>query len=190
MVNRQQFKYTACLIIKYLVSFVWCRDLDKNRHNKSIKPHFFFEKCEEKLNKELDILHLMRQSRTTKMLTQILLDQKQKLLLKFQRKNMIETSSESEDSDDQTRLNMIKLMDNKNPLIRLSVFGRMKRMLNTYKKQKLDITDRRLVRGLYMRNLKDFDEHLKIQSRVSLLDRLLVKDGHQISSRRTDTKDN
>lgn len=69
MVNRQQFKYTACLIIKYLVSFVWCRDLDKNRHNKSIKPHFFFEKCEEKLNKELDILHLMRQSRTTKMLT-------------------------------------------------------------------------------------------------------------------------
>jgi len=47
---------------------------------------------------------------------------------------MIETSSESEDSDDQTRLNIVKLMDNKNPLIRLSVFGRMKRMLNSYKK--------------------------------------------------------
>ena len=75
---------------------------------------------------------------------------------------MIETSSESEDSDDQTRLNIVKLMDNKNPLIRLSVFGRMKRMLNSYKKQNMDITDRRLVRGLYLRNLKDFDEQMKI----------------------------
>ena len=36
MVNRQQFKYTACLIIKYLVGCIWCRNLDKNRHNKSI----------------------------------------------------------------------------------------------------------------------------------------------------------
>lgn len=75
---------------------------------------------------------------------------------------MIETSSESEDSDDQTRLNIVKLMDNKNPLIRLSVFGRMKRMLNSYKKQNMDITDRRLVRGLYLRNLNDFDEQMKI----------------------------
>ena len=85
---------------------------------------------------------------------------------------MIETSSESEDSDDQTRLNIVKLMDNTNPLIRLSVFGRIKRMLNTYKKQKLDITDRRLVRGLYLRNLKDFDEQMKIQSKVSLYNRI------------------
>ena len=45
---------------------------------------------------------------------------------------MIETSSESEDSEDETRLNIVKLMDNSNPMIRLSVFGRMKRMLNAY----------------------------------------------------------
>ena len=36
MVNRQQFKYTAWLIIKYLFAFMWCRNLGKNRHNKSI----------------------------------------------------------------------------------------------------------------------------------------------------------
>ena len=49
----------------------------------------------------------------------------------------------------------------------------MKRMLNAYKKQKLDITDRRLVRGLYLRNLNDFDEQLKNQSKVSLMDRMI-----------------
>jgi hypothetical protein len=57
---------------------------------------------------------------------------------------------------------MVKMMDNKNPLIRLSVFGRIKRMLNTYKKEDMDIIDKRLVRGLYLRNLKDFDENLQI----------------------------
>jgi hypothetical protein len=90
-------------------------------------------------------------------------------LLKFQRRNLIETSSESEDSDDQSNLNIVKMMDNKNPLIRLSVFGRIKRMLNTYKKEDMDIIDKRLVRGLYLRNLKDFDENLQIiQSKVAL----------------------
>ena len=84
------------------------------------------------------------------------------MLLKFQRRNFIETSSESEDSEDQSSLNVVKMMDNKNPLIRLSVFGRMKRMLNTYKKEEMDIIDRRLVRGLYLRNLRDFDENLQI----------------------------
>jgi hypothetical protein len=53
---------------------MWCRNLGKNRHNKNIKPHFKFEKSEEKLNKELDVLNLMRQSRMTKLLTQILLN--------------------------------------------------------------------------------------------------------------------
>ena len=76
MVNRQQFKYTACLILKYLFTFMWCRNLGNNRQNKNIKPHFKFEKSEEKLNKELDVLNLMRQSRMTKLLTQILLNQK------------------------------------------------------------------------------------------------------------------
>jgi hypothetical protein len=62
------------------------------------------------------------------------------------------------------------MMDNKNPLIRLSVFGRIKRMLNTYKNgDNMDIVDKRLVRGLYLRNLKDFDDNLQLQqSKITL----------------------
>jgi len=84
---------------------------------------------------------------------------------------LIETSSDSGgDSDEQGQLNIIKMMDNKNPLIRLSVFGRIKRMLNTYKNgDNMDIVDKRLVRGLYLRNLKDFDDNLQLQqSKITL----------------------
>jgi len=52
------------------------------------------------------------------------------MLLRFQRKNLVETSSSSQDSDDErTKFDTIKLMDSENPLIRLSIFGRLKRMV-------------------------------------------------------------
>ncbi len=49
-------------------------------------------------------------------------------------------------------------MDSNNPFIRLRIFGRIKKIIGSYKKDALDITDRRLLRGLYSRKLRDFDE--------------------------------
>jgi hypothetical protein len=49
-------------------------------------------------------------------------------------------------------------MDNNNPLVRLSIFGRVKKMMEYYKGITLDKTDRKLLRGLYLKNLNDFDE--------------------------------
>ncbi len=94
------------------------------------------------------------------MLAQVLLSQKQKMLLKFQRKNLIETSSSSADSEDQCKIDTLKLMDHSNPLIRLVVYGRLKRILHTYKNQDLDdidLTDKRLIRGIFIKKLQDFD---------------------------------
>jgi len=49
-------------------------------------------------------------------------------------------------------------MDSNNPLIRLGIYGKIKRMIGTYKNDPLDTTDRRIMRGLYIKRLKDFDE--------------------------------
>lgn len=81
------------------------------------------------------------------------------MLLRFQRKNLVETSTSSQDSDRPCKYDTIHLMDSKNPLIRLSIFGRLKKMIMTYKEaEELGETDRRLLRGLYLKRLKDFDE--------------------------------
>ena len=76
-----------------------------------------FQRCEEKMEKELDIVNLLKQGRTTKLLTQTMLNQRQKLLLRFQRKYLIETSSSSEQSELESKNDTIRLMDCKNPLI-------------------------------------------------------------------------
>lgn len=82
------------------------------------------------------------------------------MLLRFQRKHLVETTSDSQDSDEGGKLDTLKLMDSKNPLIRLSIFGRLKRIVETYKGEQLTSTDRSILRGIYKRHLKDFDEDL------------------------------
>jgi hypothetical protein len=52
-------------------------------------------------------------------------------------------------------------MDHKNPLIRLGIYGRLKRMVETFKNQdleKMDQTEKRLIRGIFIKKLQDFDE--------------------------------
>lgn len=46
-------------------------------------------------------------------------------------------------------------------MIRLVFFGKMKKMITSYQDDKIKKIDRRLFRGLFMRNLKDFDEDYK-----------------------------
>jgi hypothetical protein len=52
-------------------------------------------------------------------------------------------------------------MESKNPLIKLAFYGKLKKMVNSYKDCKLKTVDKRLLRGLFIRNLKDFDEDYK-----------------------------
>ena len=51
------------------------------------------------MDKELDVLKLMKLGRHVKLLAQVMLNQRQKMLMKFQRKFIVESSSSSEESD-------------------------------------------------------------------------------------------
>ncbi len=52
-------------------------------------------------------------------------------------------------------------MDHKNPFVRLGVYVRLKRMVGTLKNKNLDqidLTEKRLIRGIFIKKLQDFDE--------------------------------
>ena len=69
LIHRKRFKYTLIDVLKYIFRCICCRDLKANRHRKHFKSHFLYEKCEEALNMELDIVSLLRQARQTRLLT-------------------------------------------------------------------------------------------------------------------------
>ena len=85
----------------------------------------------------------------------------------------METSSSSEESDYEAKYDTVKRMDSSNPLIRLSTFSKLKRIVNSYKNHPIDTTDRRILRGLFRKRLKDFDEeHEQSWSKMALYRRL------------------
>jgi hypothetical protein len=64
-------------------------------------------------------------------------------------------------------------MESPNPMIRLSVFGKMKKIMHSYVDSSLTEVDRRVLRGLFVKHLKDFDEeHREKMAKKTLSERL------------------
>lgn len=76
----------------------------------------------------------------------------------FQRKNMIESQSSSGDSDTNNKFDMLNMMESPKPMMKLAVFAKLKKMVSSYKDMELDDIDRKLLRGLFVKHIKDFDE--------------------------------
>lgn len=91
---------------------------------------------------------------------------------------MLETdSSSSEDSDDND-FDTLKLMESKNPFVRLLAYGKIKKMIATFKENNLKKPNQKLIRGLFKRKIKEFDEDRKQrEAGMTLLDKLMANGG-------------
>lgn len=65
-------------------------------------------------------------------------------------------------------------MENENPMLRLIVYGKLKQMMMSYAGSKLRNIDKNLIRGIYLRRIKDFKEDLneRREEKKTLLSRL------------------
>jgi hypothetical protein len=107
------------------------RSVSNNRRRRTYKKHFLFEKAEEKFMNELDVVRIVKTQRKFKMLAQALLSQRHRMILRFQRQNLVETSSSSSDSDD-NNYDPVRLMENRNPMVRLITYGKVKKMMKQF----------------------------------------------------------
>lgn len=72
----------------------------------------------------------------------------------------METMSSSSDSDDNDH-DPVKLMESKNPLIRLISFGKLKKMMYQFKDGKpISKLESNMMRGMYKRKNKDLSEYI------------------------------
>lgn len=79
------------------------------------------------------------------------------MLMRFQKKNLIDENSDTGDSDDHN-YDSIRLMESKNPFIRFSIYVKLKKMISSFKGQNLNYFDKNLMRGIYLAKIKDFEE--------------------------------
>ncbi|CDW80220.1 UNKNOWN [Stylonychia lemnae] len=124
IMNRQRFNYSLTDLFNYLLRLGCCT---KNKYlmmRKSMKKHALFGKGQEKLQDELDCVTLLKSIRSLKLLVQVFMNENQKMLLRFQRRMILDSESTSTDSD-RNDLDTLKLFESKSYELR----GTIKRKL-------------------------------------------------------------
>ena len=99
-----------------------------------------FAKGSHKLAFELDVVNIMRSMRDLKLMSEALLGPKERMLLKFQHKNVIKFETSSTDSDNYT-YDTVKLMKSTNNFVKLGQIVKINNILKQYKGKKLEKTD-------------------------------------------------
>ncbi|CDW73325.1 UNKNOWN [Stylonychia lemnae] len=157
---RSRFKYGFEMILDYLAKCLCLRSLQKLSKNQSYKKHFLFKRGIEKLEQELDVVNLLRSIRQLRLLTQVILPLRSRLLLKFSKKNVILTSSSSSDSDFHKNDILKQIDNNKNQFLKLASIVKIKKALSHFKQHPMDDNDKVLLKGIFIKKAKDFHDEL------------------------------
>lgn len=148
---RDRFRYGYKDLVHYLSNCLCIRTRDRKNTNENMKKHVLYDEGNKKLEYELDVVNLIRSIRQLRLMAQVLLGPSERMLLKFQRKNMIESSSSSEDSDDHKN-DTVKLLTSEKGLIKLQTVVKINRILKYYYQNKnLEEVDKNLIKGVFIK---------------------------------------
>jgi hypothetical protein len=103
-------KYNFSDRLEYIFECLCCRNIREDKRIRSVKKHYLFQKAEDRMRSEIDVTHIIKGLRKLKQVTQVLFPQRHRMILKYQRHNMVETSSSSSDSDSNV-YDTLRLMD-------------------------------------------------------------------------------
>lgn len=106
----------------------------------------FYEAGEDKLQDELDVVSLIKTIRSFQQVSSIIFTKEQRMLLKFQNKDIMRSTSE--DSDDVAYNNVVHSMRSKHPIIKDKFNRRIDQLMSKYESKPLDKVDRQILKGL------------------------------------------
>lgn len=153
MRQRRILNYGYKEIWHYLWWCVICRRKKSLRRKPGFRDHLYFEVGQEKLLDELDWVTLIKSIRNLKILTQLLLKKRQKFLIKFQRNNIIDSSSSG--TSDEGQMNIVNLMKSKNKKYTDIIDRKVKQVIDEFHSTSLKDTDLRVIKGVIKKRFSD-----------------------------------
>lgn len=112
-----------------------------------------------KIQNELDVVNIMNKLRSLDMISNIMLSDSQKLLLQFQKQNLIQDIDSSESEQDTVRMHL-KILGHPNPIVKSFYFHSLRSHLKLFQsKDNLTTLDKKILIGMLTKNIhKNFDE--------------------------------
>ncbi|CDW90070.1 UNKNOWN [Stylonychia lemnae] len=131
--NRVNFKFTFKDVLRATFGFIRSKDLSSKKHEELYRKQYLFRKGVKKINHEFDAISLLKLMKQVKLLTQVILGPTQKLLLGFAKKNVLDSESSGQETEDDD-VRIIKRMRSKNPFVKLLTLGKIKGKITEYLK--------------------------------------------------------
>ncbi|CAI2385568.1 unnamed protein product [Moneuplotes crassus] len=156
MRERKVFKYGYKDILHYLLCCAFCRRKRSMRLKPGFREHLYFEIGQEKLLDELDCITIIKAVRQLKLLTAVLLNKRQKFLMKFQRNNVIDSSSSG--TSDEGQMNIIDLMASKNKKHVEIVNKKINKVIESFCDKPFQEIDKRVLSGIMKKRFSDSDD--------------------------------
>ena len=155
MRDRRVIKYGYLSILHYILCWVVCRRDKSMRTKPKFRDHVYFSVGQEKLHNELDCVTIIKSIRKLRILTQLLLTKKQKFLIKFQRDNVIDSSSSG--TSDEGQLNIIDLMKSQNAKHKQIINEKIKTNISSFENKDIVGIDMRVIKGILKKRFSDDD---------------------------------
>ena len=115
--DRGVFRYNLSNILHFVFCCASCKRIRQLAKNSNYyRSHMLYGEGEGKLQEELDCITFLKSIRQLKLLTQVLLTRKQKLMLRFQKANVLDSETSSSDSDKGGGMLLLKQLQKRDPL--------------------------------------------------------------------------
>eukprot|EP00347_Sterkiella_histriomuscorum_P017277 403350001 len=149
VLNRVSFKFSLADLIKTTLYKLRPGDLGLVKHLDSHRNIYLFKKGVKKINNEFDALSILKLMKQVKLLTTTLLNPSQRLMLGFQKKNVLDSDTSNQNSEEDD-VKLVKKIKSKNNFIKLISLGKIKNGLDTYISQKKNLRtlDKNLIQGI------------------------------------------
>jgi hypothetical protein len=168
--DRQPFHFTFKQVVFYYCCCVPLRANKTLKNSRFFKNQFFFVKGTRKLSKETDVVNFVRAARQLKLLTDVMLNKKQKILLKFSKKDVInDDTSSSCDSVEDLQLGPAQMLQHDYDEISSGYSKMLDKFMQSYIGEKLSDRDYKIFMQIqYRKNLKkDEDKSILQQKNVN-----------------------
>ncbi|CDW78915.1 UNKNOWN [Stylonychia lemnae] len=167
IINRIRLNYRFRMLVKYYCKCLCLKKLKQITKNEQEKIHYLYQKGRKQLKRELDVVQLLKSLRKFKLMQQALLPDKiSRMLLQFQRFNLVETDTSQSDSDEEKEKKK-RLMEDKDFNKRLIAYEEMREDLNIFKTKNIGNLEQNLIRGVFQRRLNDNDSNERIDFQES-----------------------
>lgn len=111
------------------------------------------------MEQELDVVNLVKSIRQLRVLINMLLPQRNRMLLRFAKQTLIESGSSSSESD-YHKNDVMKQLESKNNFKQLGAAVKIKKTLDYYRNNAMNENDKVLLKGIFIKKAKDFHEEL------------------------------